>query len=61
MEAYRVACSEFLFCTDDGARALSLIQSAFTADDGLALRSSAMGFAPDLRDGVPVVGHGFGG
>ena len=52
---YRVTSLVLLLCADDCAASLGLIESAFTPDYCLTLRSSTAGFAADLGDGVPIV------
>lgn len=62
IQAYCVACGEFLFCADYGTRTLGFVQSSISTDDSLVLRGASAGFAPNLGDSVPVVhGDGSGG
>lgn len=56
-ETYGVASSEFFLGGYDGSGSLSLVQSTFATDHGLAGGGPTAGLATDLSYGIPVVRH----
>ena len=57
---YGVSGGKLLFRSDNGARALGLVQSSLSTDNGFPLGRSAAGFAADFSHGIPVVSHNVG-